>query len=307
MQKMQREEVTSNMKVIFLKGLPASGKSTWALTFVHQNPDWIRVNKDDLRAMLHNSSWSKNREEIVLAMRDKIIEEALKDNLNVIVDDTNFAPYHEKRIRDLARQSGADFEIKFFDVSLEECLERNAKRTGIKKVPDNVIVDMYNKYVKPLQKENTPFVNDPKKPKCVVCDLDGTLALMKRRGPFDFDKVSLDEVNIPVFHCLSSLVDSGTKLIFVSGRDDSCEELTKSWLQDKCTSLFFFKGRMHDPELYMRKTGDKRKDSIVKEEIYKEHILPNYYVQFVLDDRNQVVDHLRELGLTVFQVAPGNF
>jgi len=57
----------------------------------------------------------------------------------------------------------------------------------------------------------------------------------------------------------------------------------------------------------MRKSKDNRKDSIVKEEIYRKHIFPFYYIQFVLDDRNQVVDHLRELGLTVFQVAPGNF
>ena len=288
-------------KIVFLKGLPASGKSTWALEFVHNNSGWVRVNKDDLRAMLHNSSWSKEREEIVLTMRDKIIQEALKNNLQVIVDDTNFAPYHEKRIRDLARQSGADFEIKFFDVPLEECLKRNAARTGKARVPDNVIVDMYKKYIEPTQKENKPFVNDPTKPKCVVCDLDGTLALMKgKRGPFEFHKVYQDEVNNPVWECLNSMRRAGFNIVFVSGREDSCREATECWLRDKS-------GFVQNYPLYMRKTKDNRKDSVVKEEIYREHVLPNYYVEFVLDDRNQIVDHLRELGLTVFQVAPGNF
>jgi hypothetical protein len=59
--------------------------------------------------------------------------------------------------------------------------------------------------------------------------------------------------------------------------------------------------------LYMRPTGDNRKDSLVKEEILRHEILPNYYIEFALDDRQQVVDHLREMGLTVFQVAPGNY
>jgi hypothetical protein len=57
----------------------------------------------------------------------------------------------------------------------------------------------------------------------------------------------------------------------------------------------------------MRPTGDNRKDSLVKEEILRNEILPNYYVEFALDDRQQVVDHLRGMGLTVFQVAPGNY
>ncbi len=288
-------------KIVFLKGLPASGKSTWSLDIVNNNSNWIRVNKDDLRSMLHNSKWSKDREDVVLSIRDSIIQDALAKKLNVIVDDTNFAQYHETRVRQLANMCNVDFEIKYFDVSLEECLKRNAARTGKARVPDNVIVDMYNKYVKPLQKEDKPFVNDPKKPKCVVCDLDGTLALMKgKRGPFEFHKVYEDEVNNPVWECLNSMRRAGFNIVFVSGREDSCREETERWLRDKS-------GFTQGYPLFMRKSKDRRKDSIVKEEIYRENVLPNYYVQFVLDDRNQVVDHLRELGLTVFQVAPGNF
>lgn len=45
----------------------------------------------------------------------------------------------------------------------------------------------------------------------------------------------------------------------------------------------------------------------MKEEIYREKVLPKYNVRFVLDDRKQVVDHIRSLGFTVLQVAPGEF
>jgi hypothetical protein len=57
----------------------------------------------------------------------------------------------------------------------------------------------------------------------------------------------------------------------------------------------------------MRKYGDFRQDSIVKQEIYEQLIAPDYDILCVLDDRQQVVDMWREIGLTCLQVAPGDF
>ena len=58
--------------------------------------------------------------------------------------------------------------------------------------------------------------------------------------------------------------------------------------------------------MFMRPKDDYRKDSLVKKEIYNNE-LSKYNVLFVYDDRNQVVDMWRELGVKVFQVEPGNF
>ena len=57
----------------------------------------------------------------------------------------------------------------------------------------------------------------------------------------------------------------------------------------------------------MRKEGDFRRDSIVKQEIYEQHIKDKYVVEFVLDDRDLVVSKWRELGLKCLQVQPGAF
>lgn len=283
-------------KVIILRGLPASGKSTWAKDFVDRNPGWMRVNKDDLRLMMHNSKWSKDNERQVLLIRDAMVEMALTSGHSVVVDDTNFASQHISNIQQLADSCGAAFEVKDFDVPLSECLLRNRHRAN--QVPDKVIIDMYNKYVLP----NKPRVaNNESLPPSVVCDLDGTLAIHTDRGPFDLDKCYQDDVNYSVLDCLHVMRRSGYKIIFVSGREDSCREQTKKWLNDKCElsdSCYL---------LYMRETGDNRKDSIIKEEIYNRDILPEYYVSFVLDDRQQVVDALREMGLQVWQVARGDF
>ena len=72
-------------KVIVLRGLPASGKSTWAKDFIDRNSGWMRINKDDMRSMMHDSNWSKGNERQVLLIRDAAIEMALtRDRKSVV-------------------------------------------------------------------------------------------------------------------------------------------------------------------------------------------------------------------------------
>ena len=40
------------MKLLLLKGLPASGKTTFAKELVRKDGNWVRVNKDDLWSVL---------------------------------------------------------------------------------------------------------------------------------------------------------------------------------------------------------------------------------------------------------------
>ena len=56
------------------------------------------------------------------------------------------------------------------------------------------------------------------------------------------------------------------------------------------------------------KAQEFEKDAKIKHEIYINQIEPKYDVQFVIDDRKQVVDMWRNVvGLKVAQVAEGNF
>ena len=59
--------------------------------------------------------------------------------------------------------------------------------------------------------------------------------------------------------------------------------------------------------LHMRRAGDARKDSVVKRELFDAHVRDRYNVRRVYDDRNQVVDMWRSLGLACLAVAEGNF
>lgn len=142
-------------------------------------------------------------------------------------------------------------------------------------------------------------------PNAILIDLDGTIAKMNGRGPYDYDKVETDLCHDDVWAVISGLnnwmLDHGidARLIFVSGRKASCYDQTRNWLNDEFD--------VADCPLFMRKADDDRPDHIVKKEIFLEHIDLNYHVTAVFDDRDQVVNMWRQLGLRTYQVAHGHF
>lgn len=280
-------------------GVPGSGKSTWAAKQTAKDPSIRIINKDDIRKELtvKGWTWTHENERDVIQLRDTRIAEALNAGFSVISSDCNFGK-HKLALRELARQCNALFRVRFFtDVSLETCIERDAKRTE-GKVGADVITRMYNQHVAILPK-SIPYVPDVSKNPAIICDLDGTLALFTGlRGPYDYDKCANDRVNDPILRIISLFSKAGYSIVYCSGRDDSCRFQTEDFLSTN--------GCPKGP-LFMRTTGDNRKDSIIKQELFDTHIRDNYNVKFVLDDRDQVVKMWRSLGLTCLQVAEGNF
>jgi hypothetical protein len=59
--------------------------------------------------------------------------------------------------------------------------------------------------------------------------------------------------------------------------------------------------------LLMRPEGNMEKDAIIKERLFRQHIEGKFCVEFVIDDRDQVVRMWRDLGLRCLQVADGDF
>ena len=141
-------------------------------------------------------------------------------------------------------------------------------------------------------------MTDQRRP-AFLFDIDGTLALHKDRDPYRWQDADQDRPNLPLIAVVHSLSRSGFGIVYVSGRTEDARPLTQRWLNREVG--------VSGP-LYMRPSGDYRKDVEIKREIYRGHVEPFYEILAVFDDRNQVVRLWRdEIGLTCFQVADGDF
>ena len=291
------------VKIIFLKGLPASGKTTWAVNYCKNNPNFVRLNKDDLRlkfAYLNkDDKWNEDFENKILNLQREKGTFLLKSGKSIIIDDTNFSKKHEEFWVKKSEELGVLFEIKDFNVPVDVCISRDKLRE--KSIGEDVIKNMYNKYIKHNKiKTDSRLITrqDRNLEKCIIVDLDGTLALINGRNPYDDSLLYKDKVNYPLLEFISNFI-STHHIIIVSARMDSCRSETEEWLTFN---------NIPYSRLLMREAGDFRKDRIVKKEIYENHIKDLYYVSAWFDDRDQVVEMVRdELGLLCLQVYYGNF
>ncbi|TMR22070.1 5'-hydroxyl kinase [Nonomuraea turkmeniaca] len=294
------------------RGLPGSGKSTWAKAWAEENVGGrARVNRDDLRAMLHNSVFAGDvTERLVVAARDSLIAELLRRGIDVACDDTNLPARVVRDLARLAARSRATIEVHdFTHVPLQVCIERDAARP--RSVGADVIQSMHRRFLAgrtlPLA---VPVVEAPAmtlvpytKPgtgrRAIIADVDGTLALMGNRSPYDESRVGEDQPNTPVINAVRSAAADGYEVIVMSARTTACEETTTLWLKQHLRVPFI------GP--FMRREGDRRRDAVVKLELFDEHVRDVFDIEYVFDDRGQVVRMWRDLGLPVFQVAEGDF
>jgi predicted kinase len=296
------------LKVKILIGIPASGKSTWAEDFVNKNPDWVKVSRDDFRFMLKSQHTCEPKiESLINDLQDRVILDSLSRGLNVIIDNTNLKLSYIEHFCELVKYH-ASVEFQVFNISLNKAMERNLSRS--KKVNEENIKKMFKQYeilVDSFDPSTRPQVKkiyknrifDKNKSNAIVCDIDGTLAHMNgKRDPFDWNKVDRDDVDEIIAERLRKHKESGEKIIIVTGRDESCRDLTIEWLN-------FYE--IPFDEIYMRPLDDRRKDSIIKKEIFNNFLKNKYNILFVYDDRDQVVNMWRSLGIKTFQVEPGNF
>ena len=242
-------------------------------------------------------------------MVERSIESLISKNYNVIYDATNLKAKYIQLISSVVKHT-ARVEYQIFDVPLDIAIQRDDVR--VRKVGKDVIEKMYRNYLALLDSFDFAPINpipnryvapkfDPNKKPCIIVDIDGTLAHTSgKRSPYDYSKVEVDDLDW-VLNRLLLQIESGFlkyQIVILSGREDSCREATANWLD---------KHRINFDKLLMRKTGDGRKDSIIKEEIFWESIEPNYNVLCVFDDRDQVVKMWRNLGIKCLQVEYGNF
>jgi predicted kinase len=315
-------------QIIVTRGLPGSGKSTWAFEQLKQEPGrFKRINNDHIRLMC-DGGWSTGQDTFLNAATQQLVHLALSQGYDVILDNTYLNQRVVNKVHQFAASYGDVMVIeKVFPTSIEECVRRNALREGHARIPEKAIHDMAR--AAKIDKHGFKFIQDketyyerktpepredlPKnREKAIICDLDGTLAIINGRDPYDASNCDNDLPNIPVVETVKAMYDAGYQVIFVSGRNEKYREKTKVFIEHYCTAqVGTFDAIVDVPipyKLFMRKDEDYRDDRVVKREIYEEHIEQNYDVLFVLDDRPKIVRTWRyEIGLPVFAIDDREF
>lgn len=263
-----------------------------------QYGNYVRINRDSLRKMLHFGKWTGKNEGLTKDASRALATAFLSKNMNVIIDDTNLNEGTIESWKSLAEELDVGFEIVMMTTPMEECIKRDALRTD--SVGRAVIVNMAllnGLYPKP----NLGFV---------ICDIDGTLADGKHRRhwvaqkPKDWKSYFAEmDKDTPIMDTIDKVMDfegKGYEIILLSGRPEDYREVTENWL-DKT-----FKGYMPYKTIIMRRSGDSRPDDIVKQEIYGKYFkVNNYPVHCVIDDRPSVIRMWRSNGLEVIDVGDG--
>ena len=98
-------------KLLVLKGLPASGKSTKAKKLVAEE-GYFRTNKDTIRKEMFGDDYKRKDEKKVVKERDRLVRKALSEGRNVVVDDTNLNPVHIKDLLNNAKEFNVMVALK---------------------------------------------------------------------------------------------------------------------------------------------------------------------------------------------------
>lgn len=312
----------SSPVLIVMRGYPGSGKTTISRNWVSNSVHRILVSRDLIRESMiltegRGIQADHQEETMIDSIVNNTISQALQNNHSVILDQTSLPRRYVKKACQLGLKNNATVIVVTMLTDFDTCLKRvkERKNNGGRYIPEDVLREKYDRFgdltsqkkieVNELADKNefTPYrCHHPEMNPAILFDIDGTLATMQtgenQRSPYDWHRVHEDDVNDPVLRQLNANIDAGYTIIIMSGRSDESREKTEKWLRDN---------DIRYDALFMRKAGDTRKDPIIKRELL-EIVEKNYgEVVGIFDDRNQVVDMYRSIGLPVFQVDYGDF
>lgn len=138
--------------------------------------------------------------------------------------------------------------------------------------------------------------------KLFIFDLDGTLADLTHRLPYiktnhphwgKFLDACVNDKPIQWVIDLFNVCREDGVVVILSGRNNVVRKKTEDWLLEYDVRYDY---------LLMRKDKDYRPDQIIKKEMLDDFLRDKgYEVQFIVDDRQRVVDMWRANGYNVLQ------
>lgn len=321
---------------IIARGIPGSGKSTWAQKWAEEDPlNRVRVNRDDIRQQLIKAEGvkphqrtdgyyvydkktgrlDKDFEGRITNLENSITKRALDAGKSVVSDNTNLGGKVGKLGMQIARQRNFPVVVKEFPVDIEEAIRRDKLRD--RSVGEKVIKSMYDRLgpngafhhvdgTFPLQKFNRP---EKRGQHAVGFDLDGTLAdvrsirhfvIKDEKGRRNFDMFHRSSLFVPphpeVVQMMKDAKAAGYAVLITTARGAEYAEVSQRWLKEN--------GLEFD-NYYCRPKGDFRSDYEVKKDLY-DIISRDYDLIHQVDDNPAAIKAWEEKGVMVTKVPFGD-
>lgn len=301
-------------ELVIMRGLPGSGKTVWATHWTKAAPQRIRLSRDDMREQFYNTEGvgTPEQEQAITAMLHAQCRSYLANGISVVIDATNLRTRHAREYATIAHELGIPYTVQDITTGPGECVlnDRFRRDRGGRYVGPDVIEDMAKRFmhrpeILPRTKERVD-VEPYTVPEgdfiagAYIIDIDGTLAHMTGRSPFEWERVNEDAVDEGVKHLVEALYEKHI-IIVMSGRDEGCRDVTETWLRENNVPF---------DDLHMRPAGDTRPDTVVKYELFNKYVRDEYEVFGAVDDRISVCELWHDLGIPLYKVGHplgGNF
>ena len=144
-------------KVFLLCGIPGSGKSYWANEKAEQSDDdAVIISRDRIRfSLLREGEDYFKRENAVFAQFVKNINDSIAIGVPYIfIDATHISRASRAKVLSRLRASTPiALSVEVFNTPVATCIERNAQREGLAKVPNQAIYSMAKQFQEPCLEE----------------------------------------------------------------------------------------------------------------------------------------------------------
>lgn len=307
------------------RGLPASGKSTWARALVASRPPGsiLRVNRDDLRRSMVDPDYATPVDAVerrISAAEWRLARGALRDGVDVVVDATNLRSGPARRWLALAEACGAGWHLEDVVTDLEECVRRDAARPPVERLGEDALRDLAARFLDPDTGRPAPLAPPPRlssaggapfpspagAPAAVLVVVEGLGVPVPPADPSTARPTARpaarpaarpDAPAPAAVAVLGALADAGHRIIACSARPEDDRASVASWLAGHLPAT---------PEaVLLRPAGDRRAEERVLLALVDAHVRDRYAVTAVIEGRPRRAQVWRDLGLAVVGVSDG--